>query len=286
MLNLFQTKNLEINKMMFHILIATIPIIGMSIFLYGINVLIILLVTVASCLASESLINSIRKKKIIDNDSRAIMVSGILLALTMPSNINPTVAMFGGIILIVLKQIFGGFENNFASPIIVSRVALILSFPDIISKPIVIHSSSKSNLIIDLLTKNQSNFIGGSCFLAVLVGAIYLMIKKIVNPIVPVVILLTSLLVGVIIPENYYIYALSGTVLFCSSFLVTNYIPEKTTGKVLFSICCGIIYPILKFNTNVTESILFSILFMQTLSLSIDRLLNLKFLKKGVTKRD
>lgn len=286
MLNLFQKKDLEINKMMFHILIATIPIIGMSTFLYGINVLIILFVTVASCLASESLINSIRKKNIVNDDSIAIMVSGILLALTMPSNVNPSVAMFGGIILIVLKQIFGDFENNFANPIIISRVALIFSFPDIISKPIVIHSSSKFNLIIDLLTKNQSNFIGGSCFLAVLIGAVYLMIKKIVNPIVPAIILLTSLLVGIIIPENYYIYALSGTVLFCSSFLVTNYLPEKTIGKVLFAICCGIIYPILKFNTNVTESILFSILFMQMLSSSIDQLINLEFFKRRVRKHD
>ena len=116
-------------KLMGDVLIALIPAAVASVIIFGVRALMILMVTVVSCVLSEYIARKLMKRDNTIPDLSAV-VTGVLLAFNLPVSINPLIAAFGGVVaIVVVKQMFGGIGMNFVNPALTARIVLMASFP-------------------------------------------------------------------------------------------------------------------------------------------------------------
>ncbi len=210
----------SVEKLMYGVILAMLPALGVSIYFFGISALYITLVSVISCLLFEYLIQKFIMKKSPTLSDGSALVTGMLLAFNLPSSLPPHIIMIGALVAIgVGKLSFGGLGNNPFNPALVGRVFLLLSFPTRMTKfalakgfktPLII---SKENLdaatgatplsiikegikngesVPDLLANNHISHadfflgnIGGSigeiAAIALIIGFIYMLWKKVIT---------------------------------------------------------------------------------------------------------
>lgn len=275
-------------KIMLDVIIALIPASIASVIIFGSRALMVIGVCVASCVLSEYVSRKIMKRDTTIGDLSAV-VTGLLLALNLPVNINPLIAMFGSVVaIVVVKQMFGGIGMNFVNPALAARIVLLVSFPnqmmsftpslyqnvDTITSATPLADPEMSYSYVTLLLGNHGGSMGETCIIALLIGGIYLIIRKRIFPFIPIVYIATSVVMSLIVGLDPIYQILSGGLILGAFFMATDYATTPITkmGKIIFAIGCGILTILLRKYSNMPEGVSFSILLMNIASPLIDNI--------------
>lgn len=280
------------SRIMRDVLIALIPaILGATIF-FGPRALLVILITVTSCVASEYLIRRLWHRSNNLHDLTAV-VTGTLLALNLPVSLPLWMATLGGFIAIVIvKECFGGVGQNFVNPAITARIVLLMSFSSAMSvwnRPFsylehsyVVTSASyfealQSNLPLPSLGEMflgiRSGSLGETSALALLLGLIYLLYRRVITPLIPVVFVGTVGLLSWILGGDPLYQMMSGGLLLGAIFMATDYTTSPTTplGQGIFAFGCGLITVLIRFYAALPEGVSYAILLMNIVTPLIDR---------------
>ena len=280
---------------MLDVVIALLPASFAAILLFGVKAFILIAVSVATAVISEAIFNVVTKKKQTVGDFSAV-ITGLLLALNLPTTATVWQTIVGAVFaIVVVKCLFGGIGCNFANPAITARIMLLTAFPairavshshfesaDIVSgaTPLAVMGGEKGTLpeLLDMLLGVRGGAIGETCAIALILGGLYLVARKVIRWQVPVVFVGTVFIFSFILGKFDITYAtyqiLSGGLLIGAIFMATDYstTPVNTLGKVVFALGCGIITVIIRFYASYPEGVSFAILIMNILSPYIEKL--------------
>lgn len=299
-----------VSSLMFGVLMALVPAFLFSLYFFGIGALITTLVSVGFCVLFEWLIAKfILKTKPQICDGSAIL-TGVLLAFNLPSNINPFIVMIGALVAIgVAKMTFGGLGQNLFNPALVGRVFLLISFPQQMTtwplpienrlnyldavtgatpmsfmkpRPEIDHSALDAIQPVDMLMGAMGGSLGEIAALALIIGGIYMIWRKIITWHIPVSIIATvaifTSLVWLIDPTmcvNPLYHLLGGGLLLGAIFMATDYVtsPMSDKGKLIYGVGIGLLTVIIRLWGSYPEGMSFAILLMN----AVTPLINKKF---------
>lgn len=291
-------------KIMLHVLIALLPTLIVSTFVFGYGAILMTLICVVFCVFFEFLFQRITKKPNTLDDLSAV-VTGVILSLNLPVTLPYWQAIIGCFVAIVVaKQLFGGIGSNFVNPAILGRVVLLVSFPQTMTNWVLpsqgfsvvdgttgatpLGEFAKGNL--ETLPSNMDMFlglVGGSLgetgALALLIGGIFLIARKIITPETPIAFLGTMVIVSLIAGVDPIFHILAGGAMLGAFFMATDYSSAPLTfkGKIIFGIGCGLITMLIRLYGAYPEGVAFSILFMNILTPHINRLAGTKLYGGG-----
>lgn len=285
-------------KIMLDVIIALIPASIAAILIFGFRALGLILVCVGASVFFEWGFQKICKKKNTISDLSAI-VTGLLLALNLPASVPWWQAIIGCLVaIVVVKGLFGGIGKNFANPAITARVVMLLAFSGTVGaifNPTIIDVTSTATPLATLknifridyglypplwqmLLGIKGGAIGETCVIALLIGGIYLIVKKVITWHTPVVYIGTVFILCLLFSKFDFTFALyeilSGGLFIGAFFMATDYAttPSRPLGKIIFAVGCGIITTVIRLWGNYPEGVSFSILFMNILTPFIDTL--------------
>ena len=284
------------NRIMLDVIIAALPALVMGTVIFGMRALLVTAVTVIAAVLSEFLFNLAAKKAQTVGDLSAV-VTGLLLALNLRADAPLWQCVVGSVFaIVVVKCLFGGLGCNFANPAITARVLLLICFAGSIgggaipqmtaggsielvsgATPLaVLKSGGALPSLLEMFLGFRGGAIGESCIAALLLGFLYLVVRKVINFEIPVifvgtVFLLTLAVDGSLIKSTYEI--LAGGLVFGAVFMATDYVttPINRAGKMLFAFGCGLITFLIRYYGSYPEGVSYSILFMNILSPYIEK---------------
>lgn len=266
--------------------IALMPALCAAVLIFGFRSLLVTAVCVFFAVLSEYLFEKICGRDITIGDFSAV-VTGILLAYNLPVTIPLWQAALGSVIAIVLvKQIFGGLGRNFANPAIVGRIVLFLSFsktmtlwqfPDAVSSATPLKLLADGSLSSELPSLKamflgiKGGCLGEVCALALLIGFVYLLARRVITWHTPVVFIGTVFLLSWAFggSAEYALYEiLAGGLMLGAVFMATDYVttPPTVEGRLIFGLGCGLITFMIRQWGSYQEGVSFAILFMNILT--------------------
>ncbi len=291
----------SVKKNMYGVLIALIPAFLVSLYFFGLGALIVTLASVLACVFFEWAIGKylLKKETTTITDGSAI-ITGVLLAFNLPSNLPIWIVIIGALVAIgVGKMSFGGLGCNPFNPALVGRVFLLLSFPvQMTSWPAVGQLTAYTDATttatplaimkgvingapgfsldqlpgsFDLLLGNNPGCIGEVSALALLLGLAYMLWKKVITWHIPVSILVTVFVFGSIMhfanPELYVdglTQLLSGGLMLGAIFMATDYVtsPMNHKGMLIYGVCIGLLTVVIRLFGAYPEGMSFAILIM------------------------
>ena len=271
-------------KIMGRVCLALVPTLIASIFIFGVNSLILTAVTVAACVFFEWGYCKLMGRDVTVEDLSAV-VTGMLLAFNMPATLPWWMAVVGAFIaIVIIKQLFGGLGYNFANPAIVGRIALAMGFAgkmstygfpvDSTSSATPLSSAAENIDYVTLLLGNHGGVLGETCAIALLLGGVYLIVTKVISPMIPVTYLGTVAVLSLLAGQDPIYQLLSGGLMLGAFFMATDYVTSPTTdkGKLVFGIGLGLITCMIRFFGTMNEGVSFAILLMNLLTPYIDEL--------------
>lgn len=295
-----------VSGIMRDVLIALAPAAIMGIFFFGLNAALVIILSIASCVFFESLFQYFMKKPITICDLSAV-VTGLLLAMNLPSTAPFWVPIVGGFFAIIIaKQLFGGLGQNFINPALAARAFLVASYPTIMTNFVAtkdgvigaidavssatplsqiaeggIHTITNTDFINALLG-NTGGCIGETCALALILGGLYLLAKKVISWRIPVTFILTVFLFTTLLTviggdagamRIPYYEIFTGGLMLGAFFMATDYSSSPVTpnGQLIMGIGCGLITTLIRVYGGYPEGVSYSILLMNLCVPLIDR---------------
>ena len=273
------------------VLIALLPATVAGIIIFGLRSLLVVAVCVAACVLLEALYNKITKKDQTVGDLSAA-VTGLLLGLNLPANIPIWQSVVGCVFAIILvKCLFGGIGYNLVNPAITARVFMLVSFGSmaIQAMPTIVDTASSatplaqiaeggSPRLIDLLLGTTGGAIGETCAVALLIGFVYLLVRRVITWHIPVA-FIGSVFVFSLFMESFDVVkaislVLSGSLLLGAIFMATDYVTSPATpfGKIIFGLGAGLLTFMIRYFGIYPEGVSFAILFMNILTPYIEKL--------------
>ena len=280
------------------VIIALCPALIASVVIFGLRALAVTLISVISCVAFEFITRKILKKPNTIWDLSAV-VTGMLLAFNLPSGIPYWMILVGAFTAIVIaKQFFGGIGQNFVNPALAGRVVMLLSFGQMSkwtqplaginnlftgaqaisgATPLAAQADELPSLI-EMVLGIRGGCLGETCAVAILLGGIYLVARKVISPVIPVFYIGTVAAVMLIAGKGDFTYVayqvLSGGLLLGAVFMATDYTtsPISTKGKIIFAIGCGLLTCVIRIFGSLPEGVSYSILLMNILTPLIERI--------------
>lgn len=264
------------------VLIALCPALIASVLVFGARALLVTAVCVAFAVGGEWAFEKIVKKPSTIGDLSAV-VTGVLLAYNLPVGIPLWQAAFGSLVaIIIVKQLFGGLGQNFANPAITARIIMLLAFsgtmttwviPDAVSSatPLVIlkglEGGGELPTITNMFLGVRGGCLGETSALALLIGGVYLLARRVISWHTPVAFIGTVCLFTLLVKGDfdYSVYQiLSGGLFIGAFFMATDYssTPNTDWGRIIFGVGCGIITVLIRIWGNYPEGVSFSILLM------------------------
>ncbi len=276
---------------MLDVLIALIPAAIAAVWLFGLSALAVILVCVASCIAAEYLSCKVMKKPVSVGDL-SCMVTGLLLAFNLPATVPLWQAAFGSVVAIVVgKMMFGGLGHNFVNPAMLGRIVLMNSFSgsgmgDWINPQMVDATSSATPLAAlatgdgtgytpqELLLGLHSGCLGETCAIALLIGGLYLVFRRIISPIIPLTFIGSVFVLTWLLGTDPLYHVLSGGLLIGAIFMATDYVTSPITplGKAVFGVGCGLITVVIRLWGSLPEGVSYAIILMNILTPLIERM--------------
>ena len=278
------------------VIIALLPATVAGVILFGMKALITILVCVATTVLSEFVFNLLAKKEQTVTDLSAV-VTGLILALSLPAKVNIFHCIVGAVFaIVVVKCLFGGIGCNFANPAATARVFLLIAFsasiggataPTLGSVDLVatatpleiIKLGGETELpsLLDMFLGNRAGAIGETSALALILGGVYLIVRRVIKWQVPVIYIATVFLLSLIIKQDLTValyQVLGGSLILAAFFMITDYstTPINTLGKMVFAFGCGVITVLIRFWGSYPEGVSFAILLMNILSPYIEKL--------------
>lgn len=308
------------HNIMLDVCIALLPAVGFGIYHFGWYVALVILVTVLSAVLSEYLYTKLLNRPLTITDGSAV-VTGLLLALSLPPSIPLWMPVIGAIFAIVIvKCLFGGIGQNFLNPALAARALLLASWPaemttfiesrhatDAFTNVTAVSSSTAivdaesvatplaglaNNLadwpgdlgaFLDKLLGNSSGVIGEISILAILIGAVYLFVRRVIRLDVPVIFLASFaffawMFIGTtdqFFTGNPLAEMMFGGVMFVAVFMVTDYTttPMTKRGRFIFAVGAGFLTAIIRRYSSYPEGVTYAILLMNLCVPLIDRLI-------------
>jgi electron transport complex protein RnfD len=278
-------------RTMLDVIIALVPASVVSVLLLGVNAVLVIATCVISAVACEFIFNIIIKKEQTISDLSAI-ITGLLLALNLPANIPLWQAAIGSAFAIILvKGIFGGLGKNIVNPAMTARVFMLLAFGSMVdytlpegmdaasgATPLVQLANGEKLTLWNLFFGNHGGSLGETCALALIVGGIYLLVRKVITWHIPVAFIGTTFLLTLLIVggdvEIAVAWILSGGLMIGAFFMATDYVtsPSTAKGKLIFGIGAGVITVLIRFFGGYPEGVSFAILLMNIVNPYIDSL--------------
>ena len=290
-------------KIMYSVVIAMLPMFLVSIYFFGLHALRVVAISVASCLLIEWLIQKYMIKGPNTISDGSALVTGMLLAFNVPANIPWWMLVIGAAVSIgIAKMSFGGLGKNPFNPALVGRVFMLISFPvamttwpvphpvfsntvlDAVTGPtplgilkeglaqgLTVEEITKNIDYIDLLIGNRGGSLAEMCAIAILIGGLFLIIRRVIDWQTPVIIIATvAIIAGIcwlINPAQYVnplYHILSGGLLLGAFFMATDMVTTPMTmgGKIVFSIGVGALTIIIRLWGAYPEGMSFAILIM------------------------
>jgi len=285
---------------MLDVIIALIPALIAGIILFGLPALTVVAVCIVFSIGSEYIFNLLLKREQTIFDLSAV-VTGLLLGLNLPANIPLWQAAIGSVFaIIVVKCLFGGIGKNLFNPAIAARVFMLVAFgnmakaayPTIVdassgATPLVLISENKAVDLLDLFLGKRGGAIGETCTAALLLGGLYLLIRRIITWQIPVVFIGTVFVFSFLMEGFDAVSALSlimsGGVFIGAFFMATDYTtsPPTAWGKVIFGLGAGLLTCLIRYFGTYPEGVSFAILFMNILTPYISRWTRRKVFTEG-----
>jgi len=294
----------RVPRIMRDVFIALLPATLVGIWHFGVQSLLVVLLSIISCVLVEAIAQKMLGKAVTVNDWSAAL-TGLLLALNLPGNAPWWLVLTGAVVAIYLgKQIFGGLGHNPFNPALVARVFLLISFPmAMTSWPKALSFPLKFNVMtqatplgilktdgvakamastsyLDLFFGRMGGCIGEISAAALLLGGIYLMAKKIISWEIPLSFIATVFVISGVFhlldPGKYadpLFHILAGGLFLGAFFMATDYVtsPMALKGRLLFGFLCGLITVVIRLWGGYPEGVSFAILFMNGLVPLIDK---------------
>ena len=289
----------SVQKIMLSVIIALLPAFVVSVFYFGLPVIVLTLVSVGCCVLFEYLIQRFMMKVPTTISDGSAVVTGLLLAFNVPANLPIWMMVVGALVAIgIAKMPFGGLGHNLFNPALVARVFMLISFPvamttwpvpspiwgftDAITGPTplgILTESATVNMgemprYLDLLVGQMGGSFGEISAIALLLGAIYLLWKRVITWHIPVSFILTVFIFSgifyLIDPTQYanpFFHVLTGGLLLGAFFMATDMVTSPTTpsAMLVFGAGCGLITIIIRLFGAYPEGVSFSILLMNAM---------------------
>ena len=266
------------------VVIALAPAATYGCILFGLRALAVLITSVSVAVLCEFLWNKALKKPNTIKDMSAV-VTGLLLGMNLPPTLPLWQAAIGSAAaIIVVKQMFGGLGHNFANPAIAARIILLVSFPasmtrftepvsDAVTSATPLAGTAGTLSFKTLFFGMHAGSIGETSAFLLIVGGLYLVIRRVITPIIPVCFIGTVALLSLISGESVMLSVFGGGLILGAMFMATDYTTSPTTqlGKAVFAVGCGIITFVIRKFGSLPEGVSYSILLMNILVPHINR---------------
>ncbi|MCI9378625.1 MAG: RnfABCDGE type electron transport complex subunit D [Eubacterium sp.] len=278
------------SRIMFYVVLALMPTTLFGVYNFGYRALILILVTIASCVATEWVFEKIVHKKSTIGDFSAV-VTGLLLALNLPATLPWWEAALGGIFAIaIVKMMFGGLGQNFMNPALGARCFLLIAFAADMTKfaiddytgatPLAAMRNGEAVNTMDMLIGRTGGTIGETSAIAILIGAVILILLGVIDLRIPGTYIVTFVIFLVIFGGhgfdwNYITAQLCGGGLMLGAFfMATDYVTSPITpnGRILFGICLGVLTGLFRMYGANAEGVSFAIILSNLLVPMIERI--------------
>ena len=281
------TKNI-----MYDVLIAMIPAAAFGVYQFGFNAVLVIILTMAACVLSEYIFEKAMKRPITIADGSAL-VTGMILALNMPPEIPVWVPVLGGVFaIIVVKQLYGGLGQNFMNPALAARCFLLISFAGMMNDfssaslgfdsvsgatPLAMLRSGETVDLAALVIGRIPGTIGEVSVLALLIGAVYMLVKKVISPRIPLIYIGTAavflFLFGGFDPYYVICEVCSGGLIFGAFFMATDYVTSPITpkGQIVYGVILGLLTGIFRLWGASPEGVSYAIILSNLLVPMIER---------------
>ncbi len=273
-------------RVMLDVIIALIPALVAGCVIFGMRSLLVVLISAANCALLETIWNKLMKKTNTVEDLSAV-VTGILIAFNVPASMPVWQLLVGDFIaIIIVKMLFGGIGRNFVNPALVGRVTMMLSFTSSmtayatnVAKVDVLSSATPLSVINDLkladlgtlLLGRHGGMLGETCAVALILGGVYLVIRKVIKPTIPLcfaasVFVFTFLFNG-FNAQAALLSLFSGGLMLGAIFMATDYVTSPMTrkGQIIFAVGCGFLTTCIRLFASSAEGVSFAILLMNLL---------------------
>lgn len=282
--------NSSTRRIMLDVCIALLPACVFGVVNFGMRALAVLAVSVITCVVSEYLFEYFMHRPITVGDLSAV-VTGLLLGMNMPHTIPLWIVMLGSVFaIIVVKQLFGGLGQNFMNPALAARCFLLISFAGRMTSftydgvtgatPLALLKSGESVNVLSMFLGTTAGVIGETSTVAILVGALYLIIRKVITPLIPMVYLAVfSVFILLFGGHGFDITYLAaelcgGGLMLGAFFMATDYVtsPVNTVGRIIYGIILGILTGLFRIFGNSAEGVSYAIIFSNILVPLIEKL--------------
>jgi electron transport complex protein RnfD len=289
-------KQESVPRIMWTVVLSTIPAGIAGVIIFGLNALWVTLVAVISAVLAETIFEIWTKNKITVLDGSAV-ITGILLAYNLPSNVPLWLPVVGAVFSIAIgKQVFGGLGQNIFNPALVGRVFLMASWPkymtsfvrpfsyDAVTSATPLAALKEGKILehisyLDLFLGKRGGCIGEVCILALLIGAAFLLYKGYISWHIPVTYIFTTAVFTYIFGAkqlfqgDWLFHILSGGLILGAFFMATDYVatPLTAKGQIIFGVGCGLLTAVIRLWGGYPEGASYAILMMNGATPFIDR---------------
>lgn len=274
-------------SIMLDVIIALTPCVIAGMHFFGTHAGLLIAVSLISSYTFEYLWCLLLKKPNTANDLSCV-VSGIILALNLPPTAPLWIPIVGSLFMIIIvKMLFGGIGQNFMNPAGAARLFLVYSFPIFMGRyimplgfdaittatPLALAKMGEYTDLLQMFIGNISGCIGETSSLAILIGFVYLLFRKIIKFDIPVIYVGVVAVLTAVIGKPVFFYMLSGGLLFGAVFMATDYSssPITRTGRIIYAVLLGVMTFTLRFYSSFPEGVVMSIVFMNCLAPLIDK---------------
>lgn len=290
------------SRIMLDVCIALLPAAAFGVYNFGLSSLLLILICIASCLLSEFLWTRAMRSRTTLYDMSAV-VTGLILALNLPPHLPWWMAVLGSVFaIIVVKMLFGGLGQNFLNPAACAKCFLMISFAGRMNAfvydgiasttPMDVLNAGGNVDLLQMFLGNTSGCIGETSAAALLIGAAYLFIRRIIDFRIPLFYLLSfavyvsvySMLTRGGIDETFLAaHLLSGGLLMGAFFMATDYVttPVSPSGRIIYAAVLGILTATFRLFGNATGSVCYAILLGNLLAPLVERITRRRSFGKG-----
>lgn len=281
------------SRLMLDVVAALLPALAVGTWVLGLRALAVTAVSMVSAVGAEWLYSKISRTRNTLRDCSA-MVTGMLLALTLPASVPYGIVVLGSVFaILVTKCMCGGLGQNILNPALAARAFLMLLFPaalthyeavDGISTATPLHQmvmpALPGNSLMDMFLGRIPGSIGELSALALLIGGVFLVVRKVISPKIPLAYLGSVAILTLVFhkagdPIAWMLYSiLGGGVMLGAIFMATDYATSPVTpmGQILYGIGCGVLTVFFRYNGLFPEGVTYAILLMNLLTWGIDRI--------------
>lgn len=272
------------SNIMYDVALAMVPALIWGVIQFGIYSLIVVAATVLSCVLSEYVYEVLMKKPVTISDGSAL-VTGMILGLNMPPTIPIWMPVLGGMFaIIVVKQLYGGLGQNWMNPALAARCFLLISFAGSMTKfmdpvtdavagatPLATIKAGGEYDVMSMFIGRIPGTIGEVSVVALLIGAAYLLAKKVISIRIPGTYILTFAVFAFIFGQHNLSYVLAevcgGGLIFGAFFMATDYVTSPITpkGQIVFGVCLGILTGLFRIFGGSAEGVSYAIIFCNML---------------------